>query len=274
MQQAESIHTVGLGATINDVARSITWIPRPAVSALYASAGTDLRPITLTHPEILKRKSGKPIEAPSFFVYIDKNPFEIANLSFDDERTRITTTSCRSLTLHGFEAQLLRLRFESIELGLRDVAVLRVQATNDAFTDAALAEGWRPHLFIGMNDGCGGFGGNDRCENQLLDAAQSIPARLRAPWWITDHLPGSTARGGDDPENGEIVQSSDPRYPIVLRQVAFLCTSWRSNVNETLRLYGGARLFETQPSYRHLSTPAETMHRGVVRSPKANQRLA
>jgi hypothetical protein len=206
---------------------------------------------------------------------VDKSqPGEDPSLSFEDGRTRIETLETHALDLHGYRAYLLRVRFQSDELQTRDSAVLRVRATNDEFVGAALAEGWRPHLFIGMNDGCcPGWGGNDRCENQLEDPTISIPLRLGACWWISDHFPGSTASGGDDPQNGDVIRSANPDFPVCLRQLAFLSTDWRSKVPDGYegRLRGGARLFEI-PRPKHLPI-GEHVRRGMLYSPKVNRKL-
>ena len=123
--------------------------------------------------------------------------------------------------------------------------------TNDEFADLALSEGWTPQWFIGVCDGCGAFGGNHRCECDL-EPTHSIPLRLGARYWVTDHLHRAdvqgTREGGErDLVNGQLVRSRDSAFPVGLRQVVFLSTGWRSRVADTIRLWGGARVFEVEP---------------------------
>lgn len=134
---------------------------------------------------------------------------------------------------------------DSARYGLRSLTVLRAKATNRRLPRHAVSEPWKPDLFIGMNDGCGAFGRNGTCENQMTGAEDSIPVRVGATWWVTDHLPGSTAEAGSDPKDGEVVSSKGREFPVDLRQVGFLSTKWRSLTRH--RLYGGARIFEIVP---------------------------
>ena len=240
------------------------------VSALYVSAGDDTKALTFTHPAFLERQAGHSMERIGFYVYVDKEEQHDAPLAFDDGRTRITTVEQRPHPVHDFEASLLRVSYESADLPSRELAVLRVLADNESFAQAALTEQWRAVCFIGVCDGCGGFGKNDRCENQFEDPSTSIPLRLNYPWWVTDHLPGSTAQGGDDPQNGDEILSSSPDFGARLTQVAFLSTNWRSNIGKESRLYGGARLFEL---IRDDATLWEHTARKWVYSPKANRKL-
>ena len=249
------------------------------ISALYVSSGTDTKAITFTHPQFLARQIGAEVEPPKFFVYVDKDVDPgSGELSFDDGRTIIRTIEQEPFDVHGFPGQLARVRMESPELDsgtaadLRgDVGLLRVQADNEAFALAALEEEWSPSCFIGVCDGCGAFGGNTRCENQVLNLETSIPVRLRTPWWVTDHLPGSTAHGGDDPANGDEVNSTEPEFPARLRQRAFMSTNWRSRVSENIRLHGGARLFDVM--LKGQVAMADYVRRGILYSPRANRKL-
>lgn len=255
------------------------WCEAPTAEALYVSSGTDCKALTFTHPSFLARQLGREIEPPKFFVYVDNgvDPAE-SSLSFDDGRTEIRTVEQESCELHGFTAQLARVRMRSPELDsekgaeLRpgDLAVLRVRADNEEFAQAAIAEEWWPSYFIGVCDGCN-YGGNSRCENQIHDPESSIPLRLKIPAWITDHLPGSTLKWADDPENGEEIQPAGEELPYSIHQAAFLNTKWRSSFFTRGRLRGGARLFTLRPKGKQ--SAGEFVHFDVLTSPRANRML-
>ena len=201
-------------------------------AALYLSAGSDTRALTLTHPAVLAKQSGRMLEEMSFYVYVDQSaPYEDPALDFTDStgRTQINTVDVVDHPVGPFDGYLLSITTESTEIPARKISVLRVRAQNDEFAALALAEGWHPHCVI-------------QC-------------RLKPSWIITDHLPGSTAQGGDDPKNGDVIRSTEPNFGFVAEQVAFLSTGWRGTGlrdkgNHLGNLYGGARLFEFR------STPA------------------
>jgi hypothetical protein len=240
-------------ATISDMhALAIRegWIEPSEASALYVSAGADTKPMALLHPDFLARQGASSVKAPSFFVYVDQDRPASPDdqISFEDERTKIETTTSLPQDLEGHQADLLRVSLASDVLSERDVVILRVRMLNEDFAQFALAEGWSADWFIGVCDGCGAFGGNSRCENALVDPNESIPLRLGSRWWVTDHLPGSDAPttrsgGATDLANDQAVRPKDLAFDLSLRQIAFLSTDWRSNVADTTRLYGGARVF-------------------------------
>ena len=227
-------------------------------AALYLSAGSDTRALTLTHPAVLAKQSGRMLEEMSFYVYVDQSaPCEDPALNFTDStgRTQINTVDVVDHPVGPFDGYLLSINTESTEMPARKISVLRVRAQNDEFAALALAEGWHPHCVISVCDGCNGFGGNTRCESKFSDAATSIQCRLKPSWIITDHLPGSTAQGGDDPKNGDVIRSTEPNFGFVAEQVAFLSTGWRGTGlrdkgNHLGNLYGGARLFEFRTARR------------------------
>jgi hypothetical protein len=238
------------------------------------SGGDDLRPVTFTHGDFLSRQAGKPLESPRFFVYVHPAlPDGDPDMGFEDDgRTAIRTLERDALQVHQFPAHLLSVEFRSRELPTRRVAILRVRAEPQQFVGAAESEGWEPNIFIGTEDGCGGFGANrGHCFNRLADAESSIPLRLNAVWWIADHFPNSTAAGGADPQDGGVIQSQDPDFPVTLKQLAFLSTKWRSRVSDQVRLHGGARLFEivrSKPWSTRYYARYSTMH-----SPNVNRML-
>lgn len=213
------------------------WIADQAATGLYVSAGTDAMALTFLHPQFLKEQTGRDIAGPDFFVYVDRvGPEGHDPIGYRDDETTIVTEEVEPWGDGG------KVRHESSRFGSRSLAVLRVKASNRRLADRAVAEGWEPDLFIGMNDGCGAFGRNGTCENQMTRAEDSIPVKIGAAWWVTDHLPGSTAAAGSDPKNGEVVSSKGGEFPVDLRQAGFLSTKWRSLTRH--RLYGGARIFE------------------------------
>lgn len=217
------------------------------------------------------RQLGRAIEHPRVFLFVDREGLAgDASLGFDDGRTRIETTEVVRLEVRGFPAALLRVSYRSDQLADNSLAIIRIHTENESFAHAALAEHWQPLYFIGVGDGCGGFGGNTRCENQLADEESSIPLRLRAPMWIGDHFPGSVISGGEDPQDGDEILSLNPHLPFRLRQLAFLSTLWRSRVSDRVRLRGGARLFQVMPD---TPTVADFTRRSFLHSPVANEKL-
>ena len=182
-------------ATVEQAARRLGWIEGKPVRALYVSAGADTQPFSLLHPDFLAKQTGKTLPAPTFFIYVDQDepqPQADPRLSFSDERTQIETVSHERLA-GSLPADLLRVRLASDQLSEREVTVARLRMLNEDFATLAWEERWQSQWFIGVCDGCGGFGGNTRCENDITDPERSIPLRLGARWWVTDHVPGSDA---------------------------------------------------------------------------------
>lgn len=235
--------------SLNEVERLIEargWLEGPLTRALYASAGNDAKPMTFLHPAFLERQGATEIPAPSFLVYVDQrapSSRERVPISFDDERTKIETTETIPIRVGTGRAYLLRCEFHSRELGARTVAILRVRSTNDQFLRLASREGWSPETFVGICDGCGGFGGNDHCENNF-DPESSLPLKLGARWWVSDHFDRPLA--DLDPQDGATFGDPAGEHPATMTQVAFLSTLWRSKVNDQRRLRGGARIFSIE----------------------------
>ena len=228
------------------------------VPALYASARTDTQPFTLLHPDRL-REQGADVAAPNLFVYSDldvPNEEGDASLSFSDDRTQIETADQVAVTVGDLPAHLLAVSLNSSELSDRTVAVLRIKTPNRSLAEAAEAEGWRPPWFVGICDGCGGFGGNAICENSFLDfdhpaPLEPIPLRLGCRYWVSDHFFGSDALkhregGEEDLPDGGLVTPSDPRFEVGLRQIVRIGAGWRSKCRNDDRTFGGARLFEIE----------------------------
>lgn len=94
-----------------------------------------------------------------------------------------------------------------------------------------------PEWFIGICDGCAGWGGNSRCENDTEDISASIPIRLNIRYWVTDHFnrdhPPLPLEGDPDPFSMPLPNGS------TLRQVAFISNHWRSSNSRY-----GSRVFE------------------------------
>ena len=229
------------------------WVSEPLVPALYVSAGGDTKPFTLLHPEFLAKQADGRLDARNAFVFVDAGRpgnGENNGLAYHDGRTKITTVREETVEVANGTGSLLFVSIESDQMASRQVVVLRLRMTNEEFAQTALAEGWSPEWFIGVCDGCGAFGGNSRCESDL-EPEHSIPLRLGVRYWVTDHLPradvqGTREGGEEDLVDGQLVRSRDASFPIGLRQVAFLSTHWRSNVADTIRLWGGARVFEAE----------------------------
>jgi hypothetical protein len=123
------------------------------------------------------------------------------------------------------------------------VAVIRLKMRNEDFAEAAISESWSPDWFIGVCDGCAGFGRNDRCENETENVSLSIPLRLATRFWVTDHF--------SPDEVNALLRSRDPSDPrtlgdgSLLRQRVFLSEDWDSSNHRN-----GTRIFEVSPPRR------------------------
>lgn len=201
------------------MAASATWTGAATngPAAVYLSADSDSRMLPATHPEHIRvRAGGMPTPEPvSFYVHVDKKP--IANgsgLTFEDDRTRVTEQGREAADIAGCPAHLLKLTVGSDRYPDRNVAVLRIEATNEHFTELALAEDWKTHLLITVCDGCRGWGGNDRCEVEITGRRETNLQQLKPEWLLTDHF--KPDRGDDwDPRPGQLVKPTDPkRFPL------------------------------------------------------------
>lgn len=220
------------------------WIAVPLSRAFYASAGRDTRPLTLLHPSFLEAQGAAQVPPPNFFVFVDyQSPGDEDRvpLVFDDVATQITTSEVLPVRIGAHPARLLRCRLESEILGNRDFAVLRIRAKNEQLLSVAESEQWSPEIFIAVNDGCTGFGGNHRCENSF-NPDWSLPIRLNPRFWVTDHF-ADPALNDQDPADGEVITATAGSYAVALTQVAFLSVLWRTQKFGHQRLRGGARIF-------------------------------
>lgn len=227
-------------ADATEYAVSRGWVSADPVAALYVSAGADTKAPVYLRNERIRPVCGEEIEAPQFFVYVDKGSVLSrlgVELTHDDEHTQvetIETVRCRAV---GHVGHLLHVRVTSDRYPRRNVAVLRIRMENETFGRAALAEGWSPDWFIGICDGCAGFGGNWRCENEIRDLSASIPIRLKARYWVADHFNCCQI---DLPPETHVPHL---RLPLpngtVLRQMALISRHWRSSNSDQ-----GSRIFE------------------------------
>jgi len=208
-------------ATISEMFHEFS---RGRVSALYASAGTDTRPITFTHPEFFQHHG---IEAPSpeFFVYVDRGA--TPPLSFDDAHTTITPDEVQDFEVGTLPARAFAATFRSDQYSDRTVHVVQLTGENEVVSAMMYRDRWVPDFFIGVADGCHAFGGNKHCVNDLrlhgADAATVAHAALPR-WWITDHfnsadIPNPLPAGG-------VVGSTDEAFPVQFRKVALLSAQW------------------------------------------------
>jgi hypothetical protein len=223
-----------------DYAASRGWISRDPVVALYVSAGADTKAPVYLRNERIRPICGEEIEAPQFFVYVDKGDILSrlgTELTHSDEYTRVETLETVPCMAVGHVGHLLHVRVTSDRYPSRDVAVLRIRMENETFGDAALAEGWSPDWFIGICDGCAGFGGNWRCENEIRDLSASIPIRLKVRYWVTDHFNCCEI---DLPPETHVPHLYLPLpNGSVLRQMALISRHWRSSNSDQ-----GSRIFE------------------------------
>lgn len=216
------------------------WVPEGFTSALYVSAGTDTKAPVYLRNERFESEVAADITAPDFFVYVDqRHPLRLGRpeLSHRDDRTQVETVDkipFRSLDVRG---HMVLLKITSDRHPDRQVVVLRLRMKNEDFALAALAEGWSPEWFIGVCDGCAGWGGNTRCENEVRDASSSIPIRLGVRYWVTDHLNCIDVPLPSEGETGEFITNLPNGS--ALRQVAFLSNDWSSS-----NFRYGSRIFE------------------------------
>lgn len=232
----------------------------PLTSALYVSSDRDTKPLTFLHPEFLERQAHETLPAPNFFIFIDAKEIENnihKSFNFEDgeNETTISAADLGEANLVDRQGRLVSVKWESGLYKPRHSVVWVLSSTNDWFTHFALSEGWRPAWFIGVCDSCsfhqcddGQFG--CPCVNMLDNVQTSIPVRLNARYWVTDHIIGATINGsplegGEDPGNGDIVIPEDPDARITVRQICFLSTLFRGEPRRT-GFRGGARVFEIE----------------------------
>jgi hypothetical protein len=263
-------------STITELARRTLgrdWINTPAITALCACPSTDLRPISFLQAGFLAQQLGREVERPRFFVYADEQPqVERGDVAFEDDHTKISVFGADEVWVQDHPADLIGLRFSSRTLPTTTTAILRVHLPFDDLVSLAAEEGWQPHIFLGVQDSCGAFGTRQgRCINDLSQGEKSAPLRLRPAWYVADHLPGSSAGGGADPQDGDVVKW--PGSPVALKQMAFLSSAFRSRVSDKVRLRGGARLFSVEYSPDGKLGARDLARISMLNSPKANAKL-
>ena len=214
----------------------------PPVTALYASAGADTREYTFLHPEFLSRHELSDVPAPNVFVLVDhaKQP----DPEFSDPATTIETLSSEPVQASGIAMRLSRVRYTSDQFGAREIVGLTIKADNRAVQPIWHREGWIPHIFIGVCDGCR-YGGNppEACVNRL-DVPPGVPlaeaAAVQVPrWWVTDHFRDNKPFNELGP--GALVESTDDRFPFKFRKLGLLSSEWGRYGGTVLP---GATLFE------------------------------
>jgi hypothetical protein len=198
----------GRFSRISDVrsyAEESGWIDGSGADLFYVSSGNDSRPLFSLSGTGLAQFGIDADKAPSFFVYVDHSHPERAsepNLRDPEhESVEIHLEESEEVQIAGFPAFLLFLTVASSSEDSRRVAVLRIKTGNEEVGNLAEAEGWSPAWFVGICDGCNGYGGqiedprlrgedglHMRCENQVAEGFHSIPLNLKVKYWLTDHL--------------------------------------------------------------------------------------
>ncbi len=228
-----------------------TAVNSPA--AVYLSSGDDSRMLSVTHPENIRAKaSDGPVPEPfAFYVHVDRQtPLNRPGLDYDDGRTQITRWDAESLSIGGHHAWFLKLIVRSDRYAERNVAVLRIRATNDEFTELALAEDWKTHCLITVLDGCLNFGGQpgNRCENDITGNRRTNLLKLNPDWLITDHFKRSQLVQGEVPETGDVIEPDDPKhYGLRFKHACALATPrWPGAEQRDRDRY--VRLYEVEPT--------------------------
>jgi len=223
-----------------------TAVNSPA--AVYLSSGNDSRMLSVTHPKHIRAKAGDgPVPEPvGFYVHVDKeNPHGNPGLDYQDGRTEVKQWHRKRLSIGPYDAWHLKLIVRSDRYAERNVAVLRIKATNDEFTELALAEDWKTHCLITVLDGCTGYGGqpNNRCEVDLTGKRRTNLLDLKPDWLITDHFNGPGPWLWHDLEAGEVIEPDDPkRYGLRFKhRCALASPQWpgagRGDDERFVRLY-------------------------------------
>lgn len=270
---------MGSDQSFQHLAEAEAWIAHgdflgeAPVSALYVSSGRDPKPLSLLHPEFLSNQADEVVPAPNFFVYVDLNEIEenlvtSFNLDDNDWQAQIQSRDLGYASLKGSPGRLLLVRWRSERFAERTCVVWFLSVKNDWFARAALADGWSPTWFIGVCDGCpwshsepGELG--HPCVNHLGDLESSIPIRLNARYWVTDHLDGAVygvgpPSQGENPMNGDVIVPQSPEAHCVLRQVCFLSSEF-CGPSAVTGLHGGARVFAVEPRRKRRSSTSSRL---------------
>ncbi len=212
--------------------------------ALYGSAASDTRPFTFLTPAALALRAGDglaalklpPPASPVLHVRIDRRPRRPSFPQFDDGDSRISIAGRRRrVMVAGVEGRLTPVRVETHtpEWQIANLLMLEFVGANEEIGPRLAAAGLRPEVFVGVTDGCGGFGGNtpEFCVSRLdvpsLD--RNFAAGTRPKWVITDHL--CVTEGGRVTSHHSFAAGArygplDRGFPVSLRAVSRLSTAW------------------------------------------------
>lgn len=225
-------------------------------AAVYLSAGDNTRLLSVTHPDHIRSRieGGQGPEPFAFYVHVDEYvPQGAPELDYRDDRTRIECHGCERLNVGPHPAWLMKLSIISNIYGERNVAVLRVRASNAQFTRQALAENWKTHCLITVLDGCTGFGrplrrSQNRCEVEITGRRRTNLLKLKPDWLITDHFNGPWPWHPHDLRPGEIVEPDDPkRFGLRFKHAGALATpQWPGAGQGDKQRY--IRLYEVGPT--------------------------
>lgn len=222
----------GHGPITEAMHRSSEWMgmPETGPAAVYLSSGNDTRPLSITHPEHIRAQCGDgPTPEPTgFYVFVDKgHPWRDPRLRFDDGRTCVRLCEMDRFVIGSHRAWLQLLTVSCDRYDDRKVAVLRIRATNDQFTQLALAEEWKTHLLITTLDGCTGYGGqpNNQCEVDTTGDGPENLRKLEPDWLVTDHFDGPRPWLPRDLAPGNFYKPLAPHnYPLRFKHAGVLAT--------------------------------------------------
>ena len=233
-----------------------TGTPVNSPAAVHLSAGDDTRLLSVTHPDHIRTKvrSGSTPEPFAFYVHVDEcTPRNDPALAYQDDRTRIMEYERERMNVGPHPAWLLKLTVFSHLYGERNVAVLRVRASNAQFTRQALAEDWKTHCLITVLDGCTGFGrpllhSRNHCEAEITGRRPTNLLKLKPDWLITDHFNGQWPWYPHDLAPGEIVEPEHPkRFGLRFKHACALATpQWPGATQRDKERY--VRLYEVGPT--------------------------
>lgn len=223
---------------------SIIGLGAGAPVALYGSSGTDTRPLVFLTPEAIALRAGPglaplglaPPLAPALHIRINRRMHGASYLDFNNGQSRISRIERpRRVRVGSAEGRLIRVLVESSMpgWGLQAPYVLDFAGGNEEIGPHLAALGLRPEIFVGVSDGCAGFGDNppELCVNRLCrdSLGRNFSAGTYPKWVVADHLTPSADVPGCTHhcfETGRIYASSDSRVPVALRAVARMSTAW------------------------------------------------
>lgn len=212
----------------------------------YPSSALDLQPLTILTP---KRCKAVGIPSPNFSVFtcVGYSPFidliQGRSTNFPPEYSqfpctieevvpvRLNPTVVRKHVLDdcrfdsneknhltgGLDAALLTIAIEPRDEPAFLTRLILLDMSNKAFEQQIVLAGlFNPTFYCSIRDGCG-FGGNKRCEADLVHVRDLIRTRIFLPrFWITDHIKAGqnvmhTARR--DKSTGLVLSADSVRTP-------------------------------------------------------------